>query len=71
MGRGTFGVSAQLKSIVKHRILRVGSKGELCTKRMSNLNDLYIMRHAFTLELLFRDHSDCTYVKIFIGLNFF
>jgi len=34
VGRGTFGVSGRLKSIVKHRIFGVGSKGELCKKRL-------------------------------------
>jgi len=33
MGRGTFGVSDQLKSIIKHRILAAGLKGELCKKK--------------------------------------
>jgi len=45
-GRCTFGVSGRLKSIRKHRILGVSSKGELCKlciQRVDDLNDLYVV----------------------------
>jgi len=39
-GKGQLGVSGQLKSIVKHSILGVLKKGELCKNGWTDLNDM-------------------------------
>jgi len=43
MGRGTFGVSSQPKSIVKHRILGVGKRVSCAKTGWIDLNDLYVV----------------------------
>ena len=51
MGRGTFGVSGRLKSILKHRIWGLGKKmtcaktgkDDLCKNRWTDLNYLYVV----------------------------
>jgi len=57
MGRGTFGVSDQLKSIVKH------SSGPILMVHASY--DMFLFD-----KLPFWGPDDCTCVKIFIGINF-
>jgi len=42
MGRGTFGVSGQLKSIVKHRIWGLGNRVSCAKNIWTDLDDLYI-----------------------------
>ena len=69
-GRGTFGVSVQLKSIAKHRIWGLGKRvscaktdGLICT--MCRPYDICLHK-----ELPFWGHSDCTCIKFFSGVIF-
>jgi len=58
--RAFLAVSDGLKSIVKHNILGVGRKGDLCKNGGVMCKELHLW-----------NRRDCTCVKIFSGINFF
>ena len=69
MGRGTFGVSGQQKSIVKHRILGLG-KSMRCAKNLRGLLSMtYTLYDVFLhKKLTFGGHDDYNCTTIFSNI---
>ena len=68
--RELLGVSSRQGSIVKHRILGAGQKGELCKNGWIDLNDLCVVWRVLAQGVAFLGRDDCTCVKIFSGVIF-
>jgi len=71
-GRSNFGVSGQLKNIVKHWILGGWIKVWAAQRNgWADLNDLYLVWYVLAQGVTFWGHHDCTCVKISSGIIFF